>query len=291
VNEHDNSILDDTHGEVRRVHCIDSEKEELKIISSLNCLGYIKFDFVCNLNSLENELFQKSSLLYLHYCPFHAIGLYDNNNSYIVQKVYICSDLTTSFMEPLSDKKVTCIEANNTISSFSPVDHTLQVNFQEGEPCLLQCASVVVLNLCSNRFEKALLMNINNDAKVRMVFSQEREKGIECLHIKFTLAEDVYESRMTQKQGENAEYMFESRTTQMQEGESDEDITNMDTPLVVAYDSKVKLFFSIIIFNTCDEWMLHHDMFSVLFIEVLTWIKEGVDHAWKGWIMKYLDWG
>jgi hypothetical protein len=34
---------------------------------------------------------------------------------------------------------------------------------------------------------------------------------------------------------------------------SDEDITNIDTPSVVAYDSKVKLFFSIIIFNTCDE--------------------------------------
>jgi hypothetical protein len=121
VHEHDTSILDDRH-EVRRVYCIDSEKEELKIISSLNCLGYIKFDFVCDLNSLENELFQKSGLLYLDYCTFHAIGLYDNNNSYIVQKVYICSDLTTTFMVPLSDKKVTCIEANNTISSFSPVD-------------------------------------------------------------------------------------------------------------------------------------------------------------------------
>jgi hypothetical protein len=33
----------------------------------------------------------------------------------------------------------------------------------------------------------------------------------------------------------------------------DEDIINMDTPTVVAYNSKFKLFFSIIIFNTCDE--------------------------------------
>jgi hypothetical protein len=175
-------------------------------------------------------------------------------------------------------KKVTCIEANITISSFSPVDHTLQVNFQEGEPCLLQCALVDVPDLCSNRFEKAILLNSNNDAKPTMVCSQEGENGIECLHIKSTLVEDVFESRMTQKQGENAEYMFESRTTQMQEGENDEDNT---TPTVVAYNSKVKLFFSIIIFNTCDEWMLHHDMCSVSFIEVLTWIKEGVDHAWK----------
>jgi hypothetical protein len=72
---------------------------------------------------------------------------------------------------------------------------------------------------------------------------------------------------------------------------SKEDITNMDTPTVVAYDSNVKLFFSNIIFNTCDEWTLHHDMCSTSITEVLTWIKEGLDHAWKGWIMKHLDWG
>jgi hypothetical protein len=51
----------------------------------------------------------------------------------------------------------------------------------------------------------------------------------------------------------------------MQERENDEDITNMDTPTVVAYDSKVKLFFSISIFITCDEWTLHHDVFSVIY--------------------------
>jgi hypothetical protein len=75
----------------------------------------------------------------------------------------------------------------------------LQVNFQEGESCLLQCASVDVPDLCSNRFEKALLPNINNDAKPWMVCSQKGEKGIECLYIKFTLAEYVFESRTTQK--------------------------------------------------------------------------------------------
>jgi hypothetical protein len=53
----------------------------------------------------------------------------------------------------------------------------------------------------------------------------------------------------------------------------------MDTTTVVAYNSKVKLFFSIIIFNTCDEWTLHNDMCSMSFTEVHAWIKEGVDHA------------
>jgi hypothetical protein len=147
---------------------------------------------------------------------------------------------------------------------------------------LLQCASVDVPDLCSNSFEKALLLNSNNDAKPRMVCSQEGEKGIEYLHIKFMLAKDIFESRTTQKQGENVEYMFESRMTQMEEGENDEDITNMDTPTVVAYNSKVKLFFSIIIFNICDKWTMHHDMCSMSFTEVLTWIKEYMDHAWKG---------
>jgi hypothetical protein len=125
VHEHDTSILDNTHAEVRRVHCIDSEKEKFKIISCLNCLGYIEFDFVCGLNILENELFQKSSLLYLDYCTFHALGLYDNSNSYIVHKVYIYLILTTSFMVLRSDKIVTSIEANNIISNFSPVEHML----------------------------------------------------------------------------------------------------------------------------------------------------------------------
>jgi hypothetical protein len=211
VHGHNISILDDTHAEVRRVHCFDNEKEEFKIISSINCLGYIEFNFVCHLSSLENELFHKSGLLYPDYCTFHAVGLDDNNNSYIVQKLYICSDLTTSFMVPRIDKNVTYIEANSTISSFSHVHHTLQVNFPEGDPWLLQCASVDVLDLCSNRFEKALLPNSNNDAKSRTVCSQEGENGIECLHIKFTLADDVFEFRTTQKQGENVEYMFESR--------------------------------------------------------------------------------
>jgi hypothetical protein len=96
------------------------------------------------------------------------------------------------------------------------------------------------------------------------------------------LAEDVYESRTTQKQGESVEYMFESRATQMQDRENDEDITNMNTPTIVACNSKVKLFFSIIIFNTCDEWILHQDMCSIHLQKYLhgskkVWIKHGKD--------------
>jgi hypothetical protein len=36
VHGHDTSILDDTHAEVGHVHCIDIEKQQLCIISTLN---------------------------------------------------------------------------------------------------------------------------------------------------------------------------------------------------------------------------------------------------------------
>jgi hypothetical protein len=175
VHENDNSILDDTHAEVRRVHCINNEKEELKIISSLNCLGYIKFDFICDLNSLENELFQKSGLLYFDYCSFHAIGLCDNNNKCIVKRLYICSDLKTSSMVSPIDQIMTCIKPNNTISSFPTVDHKLQVNFQEGESCLLPCILEDVPELYLKEHEKILYHITNRNAKPRTVCIQQRE--------------------------------------------------------------------------------------------------------------------
>jgi hypothetical protein len=185
-------------------------------------------------------------------------------------------------MVPQSDKRVTCIEANNIISSFSPIDHMLQVNFQEGEPYLLQCASIDVLDLCSNRFGRALLSNSNNDANPRTICIQEGEKGIECLHIKFTLAEDIFESRMTQKQGENAEYMFELRTTQMQEKENDEDITNMYTPTVVAYDSKVKVFLA-------SLYLIHVMNGSWTMIYVQCHLQKYLHGSKKAWIMHGKD--
>jgi hypothetical protein len=62
----------------------------------------------------------------------------------------------------------------------------------------------------------------------------------------------------------------------------DDDITNMDTPTLVAYDSKVKLFFSIIIFNTYDEWTLHHDMCSMSFTYLHGSKKAWIMHAMDG---------
>jgi hypothetical protein len=219
----------------------------LKIIPFLNCLGYIKFDFVCDLNSLEIELFQKSGLLYFDYCSFHAIGLCDNNNKCIVKKLYICSNLKTSLMVSPGDQIMTCIQLNNTISSFPTVDHKLQVNFQEGESCLPPCVLEGVLELYLKEHEKTLHRNTNRNAKQRTVCSQQRE--------------------------------------------NDEDITSSDMTILVTFDSKVKRFFIMSICNTFDELMLHHDVCSISFSKVLTWIKESIECLWKAWRTKYVDWG
>jgi hypothetical protein len=59
---HDTFILDDTHAKVGRVHCIDIEKQQLCIISTLNTLGYIDFNVPYNLNYLEERLSKESGL-------------------------------------------------------------------------------------------------------------------------------------------------------------------------------------------------------------------------------------
>ncbi|TVU13612.1 hypothetical protein EJB05_40328, partial [Eragrostis curvula] len=168
------SIANATRAAVRGFHFIYSKEEELKIMSSLNYLAHIKFDFLCDLNRLEENLFQKSGLPCLDYCSFHAIGKYDENGTYMVHRLYICSDLKTPLIGSTNDPMMTCIHAHKNISSFPSIGDKLQVNFQKGERCLLPCALVQVSKL----YWKELLdlyLNINHDAKPRTVCSQEGE--------------------------------------------------------------------------------------------------------------------
>jgi hypothetical protein len=37
--------------------------------------------------------------------------------------------------------------------------------------------------------------------------------------------------------------------------------------------------------------MLNHDVCSISFSEVLTWIKESVECLWRAWRTNYVDWG
>ena len=46
-----------------------------------------------------------------------------------------------------------------------------------------------------------------------------------------------------------------------------------------------------IVFDTFDELMLHHDACSLSFLEIHTWIKKSVKDTWKAWRTKEVDWG
>ena len=72
---------------------------------------------------------------------------------------------------------------------------------------------------------------------------------------------------------------------------SDEDITCSDITTLATFDSQVKQFFIMIVFDTFDELMLHHDVCSFSFSELLTWIKGRFDCIWKAWKVNEVDWG
>jgi hypothetical protein len=89
------------------------------LLSSLNTLGYIEFDILCNLNCLEDTLFACSKLTRLHNHTYHFIGRYNYNGQYMVHRVYICSDLKASFVEHQQGHIESYNNTNRVISSSS----------------------------------------------------------------------------------------------------------------------------------------------------------------------------
>ena len=73
------------------------EKDELKLLSSLNTLGCIEFDTLCALSSLE-EKFKCVELTWLSRCTYHFIGKYNCKGEYMVHHVYFCSNLKSPFI-------------------------------------------------------------------------------------------------------------------------------------------------------------------------------------------------
>jgi hypothetical protein len=56
---------------------IAAEKDELKLLFSLDTLGYIEFDTLCALTTLE-EKFAFADLSQLSRCTFHFIEKFNN---------------------------------------------------------------------------------------------------------------------------------------------------------------------------------------------------------------------
>jgi hypothetical protein len=50
----------------------------------------------------------------------------------------------------------------------------------------------------------------------------------------------------------------------------------LDTTTLETFDSKVKPFIIMIVFDTFDELMMRHDVYSLSFSAIHTWIKKKV---------------
>jgi hypothetical protein len=77
-NQHDASNLESKISAANKhIVTIGSIKEEMRLVSSLNTLGYIKFNDLCNLNNLKEKLFMSNDLPLLCRNKFHAAGQYN----------------------------------------------------------------------------------------------------------------------------------------------------------------------------------------------------------------------
>ena len=84
--------------ESRHVVHIASDKDELKLLSSLKTLVYIEFDVLCNLIDLEKQLFEHAELPWCSRHTYHSTSKYDNNGKHLIHRIYIFANLNFPFV-------------------------------------------------------------------------------------------------------------------------------------------------------------------------------------------------
>jgi hypothetical protein len=150
MNDHAICMLEsNTTNENRHVIHNASDVDELKLMSSLNTLGYIDFNVLCNLNYLEEKLYAYADFPWLSRHTYHVFGKYSNQGQYMVQRVYICTTVNSSFVvhdnDQLEDYKI-----NNVVMPYSSrFALQSQVESKEGEHMFL-----VSINLLQDSINK-----------------------------------------------------------------------------------------------------------------------------------------
>jgi len=108
VKETDSFVLErNTCAKNKKLLVIAAEKDELKLLSSLNALGYIEFDTPYALSGLE-EKFKCAELAWLPRSTYQFIGKYNCKGEYMVHRVYICSNLKSPFVVQQYDQLEGC---------------------------------------------------------------------------------------------------------------------------------------------------------------------------------------
>jgi hypothetical protein len=121
---------------IRTFNPITSVHNKLKLLSSLNTFGYIEFDILCNLNNLEEKLSFSAYLPWLSKHAYHVIGRYNWKGEHMVRRVYICSNMKSSFVMKQYDQLEDCVKTNLiTSNSICPslYVYSNRVNFKKGK--------------------------------------------------------------------------------------------------------------------------------------------------------------
>jgi hypothetical protein len=146
----------------RTFNLITSVHDEMKLLSSLNTLGYIEFDVLCNLNNLEEKLSFSADLPWLSKHTYHVIGRYNWKGEYMVHRVYICSNIKSPFVMKQYDQLEGYVKANHIMSSSTcPSLYVLlqQGQIQEGEQGRMMSRSTTTPYACTNNFESRTTQN------------------------------------------------------------------------------------------------------------------------------------
>jgi hypothetical protein len=121
-------------------------------LSSLNTLGYIKFDDPCELSDLKDKLFAKDNLPRPANTSFHILGAYNDREVYLVHIVFICLDMELPVVVKENRKVKCCNMTNHIMSSVCCFDLKKQVGYEEGERpnCSILFPSTTTIIPCEN---------------------------------------------------------------------------------------------------------------------------------------------
>jgi len=169
--------------EEKLFHPITCAQDELKLMSSLNTLGYIEFDILCDLNYLEEKFFAYSELTCLSDYTNHFIGKYNCKREYLVHKVYICSNLKYPFGLQYNGQIGSSTNTNDVLPSFSSFSLKQQGQPKEGEHCWLWPCNIAVVP-CSNIEASTFECHWG---KSRTTCSQERENNEDITSLDMTI--------------------------------------------------------------------------------------------------------
>ena len=103
-----------TCAKFQHVNHIATDMDELELLSSLNTVGYVKFDVLYNLCDLEEKLFVYVDLPGLSRHAYHVIGKYNNKGQYLIHRVYICTNSISTFVVQ-NYHQLECCNNNNIV--------------------------------------------------------------------------------------------------------------------------------------------------------------------------------